>query len=175
MCSKAGNDPEVDVENSNNRLYGATVIMYREAGGPGPVPTPKSKLGQIPLIKPLFAYLAQIDLNSGVIAWRVPFWEGNRELREHPLLRGVELPTRLGTCGNSGPMVATGVFVFIGGGEPFLYAFDKETGVEVWRGATPFKTNANPMTYRSQSGRRFVVIATGRGSNAALVAFARTK
>jgi len=56
-----------------------------------------------------------------------------------------------------------------------LSAFDKATGTEVWRGATPFPTKANPMTYRARSGRQFVVIATGTGSDAALVAFARPK
>ena len=60
----------------------------------------------------------------------------------------------------------------LGGGDPYLYAFDNATGAELWRGATPFRTNANPMTYRTRSGRQFVVIATGRGTDAALVAFA---
>ena len=107
--------------------------------------------------------------------WKVPFGEGSLEVREHPLLRGVELPERLGTRGNSGPMATRGGLVFVGGGEPYLYAFDMATGVEVWRGATPFPTNGNPMTYRALSGRQFVVIATGAGADAALVAFARPK
>ena len=63
--------------------------------------------------------------------------------------------------------------MFLGGGAPYLYAFDKATGAEVWRGATAFPTYANPMTYRARSGRQFAVIATGRGTDAALVAFAR--
>jgi len=63
--------------------------------------------------------------------------------------------------------------VFLGGGEPYLYAFDKATGAELWRGAVPFKTYGNPMTYRARSGRQFVVVATGREADAALVAFAR--
>ena len=149
--------------------------MYREAGGPGAAQTPESRLGPIPLIKPPYAHLVAIDLNAGEIAWKVPFGEGSRELREHPLLRGVELPARLGTRGNSGPMVTKGGLVFVGAGAPYLYAFDKATGAEVWRGATPFRTNANPMTYRAQSGRQFIVIATGREADAALVAFARPR
>ena len=112
-----------------------------------------------------------IDLNQGEIAWKVPFGEGSRRLREHPLLRDVELPERLGTRGNSGPMVTKGGLVFLGGGAPYLYAFNKATGAEIWRGATPFPTNGNPMTYRTRTGRQFVVIATGAGPDAALVAF----
>ena len=67
--------------------------------------------------------------------------------------------------------VTAGDLLFIGGGDPYLYAFDKATGAEVWRGATPFRTSGNPMTYRTASGRQFIVIATGAGPDAALVAF----
>ena len=173
VCENVGTDPEVDVAYSNNCPYGATLVMYREAGGPAVAQAPESELGPIPLIKPPYAHLVAIDLNAGEIAWKVPFGEGRPEVREHPLLRGVELPERLGTRGNSGPLVTGGGLVFVGGGEPYLYAFDKATGAELWRGATPFPTNANPMTYRARSGRQFVVIATGAGQDAALVAFAR--
>jgi len=148
--------------------------MYREAGGPAVAQAPESELGPIPLIKPPYAHLVAIDLNAGEIAWKVPFGECRPEVREHPLLRGVEPPERLGTWGNSGPVTGGGL-VFVGGGEPCLYAFDKATGAELWRGATPFPTNANPMTYRAGSGRQFVVIATGAGPDAALVSFARPR
>ena len=83
-----------------------------------------------------------IDLNAGEIAWKVPFGEGSREMCKHPLLRGIELTERLGTRGNSGPMVTKRGLVFLGGAAPYLYTFDK---------------------------------ATGAGSDAALVAFARPK
>ena len=175
VCVNDGNDPEVDVEYSNNCPYGATILMFREADGPGAAQTPESRLGPIPLIKPPYAHLVTIDLNAGEIAWKVPFGEGSRELREHPLLQGVALPERLGTRGNAGPMVTKGGLVFVGGGAPYLYAFDKATGAEVWRGATPFKTYANPMTYRARSARQFIVIATGAGADAALVAFAQSR
>ncbi len=175
VCVNAGNDPEVDVAYSNNCPYGATLLMFNEADGPGAGKAPESGLDPIPLIKPPWAHLVAIDLNAGEIAWKVPFGEGDPEMREHPLLRGVELPARLGTRGNAGPMVTKGGLVFLGGGAPYLYAFDKATGAEVWRGATPYKTFGNPMTYRARSGRQFVVIATGRGADAALVAFARVR
>ena len=172
VCENQGDDPRVDVEYSNNCPYGATRVMFQEAGGPGAVEAPESALGPIPLTKPPYAHLVAIDLNAGEIAWRAPFGEGSEEIRTHPLLRGVDLPERLGTLGNSGPLVTKGGLVFLGGGDPYLYAFDNRTGAELWRGATPFATNANPMTYRTESGRQIVVIATGRGADAALVAFA---
>ena len=172
VCENLGDDPRVDVEYSNNCPFGATLVMYREAGGPGTAQAPESELGPIPLTKPPYAHLVAIDLNVGAIAWKVPFGEGSEEIRTHPLLQGVDLPERLGTLGNSGSLVTKGGLVFLGGGDPYLYAFDKSTGSEIWRGATPFPTNANPMTYRTPSGRQFVVIATGRGTDAALIAFA---
>ena len=170
VCENAGADPNVDVEYSNNCPRGSYAIMFRNR--PGAAEVARSRLGPIPLIKPPYAYLVAIDLNAGEIAWKVPFGEGSRIMRNHPMLRGVELPERLGTPGNPGPMVTAGGLVFLGGGAPYLYAFDKATGEEIWRGATPHRTSANPMTYRARSGRQFVVIATGAGPDAALVAFA---
>ena len=113
-----------------------------------------------------------IDLNVGEIVWKEPFGDGSDELRAHPLLRDVDLPERLGTLGNSGPLVTKVGLVFLDGGGPYLYPIDKATGVELWRGATQFPTNSYPMTYRTRSGRQSVVIATGRGTDAALAAFA---
>ena len=69
-------------------------------------------------------------------------------------------------------MVTKSGLVFIGGGDGYLYAFDKKTGKEVWRGKVPYQDTAVPMTYRTRSGRQFVVAATGTGANNALVAFA---
>ena len=168
VCRNAGADPDVDVEYSNNCPRGAAAAVFRSR--PGATQLAQSRLGAIPLIKPPYAYLVAIDLNEGEIAWRVPFGEGSRIIRSHPLLQDVTLPARLGTPGNSGPMVTKGGLVFLGG--EMLYAFDKATGDEVWRGATTFRTSGNPMTYTASSGRQYVVIATGAGPDAALTAFA---
>jgi quinoprotein glucose dehydrogenase len=129
-------------------------------------------LGPIPLTKPPYAHLVAMDMNRGEVSWKVVFGEGSAAMRNHPLLKGVELPSRLGTPGNQGVAVTKGGLVFIGGGEPYLYAFDKMTGQELWRGSTQGRTAANPITYQTKSGRQFVVIATGSGSDAAIVAFA---
>jgi quinoprotein glucose dehydrogenase len=131
-------------------------------------------LGPIPLTKPPYAHLLAVDMNRGEFAWKVVFGEGSAALRRHPLLKGVELPDRLGTPGNQGVAVTKGGLVFIGGGEPYLYAFDKMTGRELWRGSTDGRTGGNPISYQTQSGRQFVIISTGGGANSepGLVAFA---
>jgi quinoprotein glucose dehydrogenase len=127
----------------------------------------------LPLTSPPYAVLTAIDLNKGEIAWKVPLGEGNPSLRNHPRLKGVTLPDRLGSPNNrGGAMVTRSGLVFIGGGDGYLYAFDTRTGSEVWRGKVPHANTANPMTYRTRSGRQFIVIATGMGTEHALVAFA---
>ena len=128
--------------------------------------------GGLPLVSPPYAELVGIDLNKGDIAWRVPLGEGSPAVRNHPLLKGVALPDRLGSPQNlGGPLVTASGLVFIGGGDGYLYAFDVKTGKELWRGRVPFNNSANPMTYRTKSGRQFVVMATGASDQNALVAF----
>jgi quinoprotein glucose dehydrogenase len=125
----------------------------------------------IPLTKPPYGHLTAIDLQHGAISWRIPFGD-NPALRSHPLLRNAALPPQLGASGNAGPLVTAGGLVFVGGGDAALHAFDKATGRELWKADLPRRTTATPMTYRAASGRQFVVIATGAGQDAALVAFA---
>jgi quinoprotein glucose dehydrogenase len=128
--------------------------------------------GGLPLVSPPYAVLTAIDLNRGEIVWKVPLGD-NPNVRNHPLLKGVALPDRLGSSGNSGgAMVTRSGLVFIGGGDGYFYAFETKTGKEVWREKIPYTGTANPMTYRTQSGRQFIVMATGTGENNALLAFA---
>jgi quinoprotein glucose dehydrogenase len=128
----------------------------------------------VPILKPPYAHLVAIDLNRGSIAWKVPFGDAP-ELRSVPALKGVPLPDRLGAVGPPGAIVTKGGLVFVGGNDMALSAFDKITGREVWRHILPRQATATPMTYLAPDGRQFVLIATGRGEDTALVAFARSK
>ena len=151
-----GSDPLVDVPYSNRFGGGG-----EDAGVEG-----------LPLTSPPYAVLAAVDLNKGEIAWKAPLGEGNPAIRSHPLLKGVTLPDRLGSPNNrGGPLVTRSGLVFIGGGDRYLYAFDAKNGKEVWRTGIPFANTANPMTYRTRSGRQFIVVATGMGTDHALLGF----
>jgi quinoprotein glucose dehydrogenase len=132
---------------------------------------PGTKLGAIPLIKPPYAQLIAIELNKGEILWRAPLGEGSSAIRNHPLLKGVQLPDRLGSPGNGGAILTGGGLIFVGGGDGHLYAFDKNNGREVWRGKLPHVNAENTMTYRTHAGRQFVLTSTGAGADASLVAF----
>ena len=125
----------------------------------------------LPLLKPPYGHLVAIDLNRGAIKWRVPFGD-TPSLRRHPALKGVTLPASLGVAGAPGVLATAGGLVFGGGGDLALHAIDAATGAEVWHAALPRRVNGTPMTYRSSSGRQFVVVATGGGEDASLVAFA---
>jgi quinoprotein glucose dehydrogenase len=128
----------------------------------------------LPLLKPPYGHLVAIDLNRGTIKWRVPFGD-TPSIRAHPALKGVALPPALGSAGAPGMVATAGGLVIGGGGDLALRAVDASTGVEVWHAALPRRVNGTPMTYRSQGGRQFVVVATGGGEDASLVAFALDK
>ena len=128
--------------------------------------------GGLPLVSPPYAVLAAIDLNRGEMVWRVPLGD-NATVRNHPLLKGVTLSDRLGSFGNlGGAMVTKSGLIFIGGGDGYFYAFETKTGREVWRAKIPYNNTANPMTYRTKSGKQFIVMATGSSDQNALLAFA---
>jgi glucose dehydrogenase len=101
----------------------------------------------------------------------VPFGD-TASLRTHPALKGVALPPALGAAGASGVLVTASGLVIGGGGDLALRAVDAASGSEVWHAALPRRANGTPMTYRSSAGRQFVVVATGGGEDASLVAFA---
>jgi quinoprotein glucose dehydrogenase len=126
--------------------------------------------GGLPINKPPYGSLTAIDLNTGDHRWQVPVGD-TPGVRRHPLLQSLNLPP-LGVAGSPGPMVTRGGLVFLTGGGSVLYAIDKMNGRVLWEHDLGKTGYANPMTYRTRAGKQFVVIATGSGSNAELMAFA---
>ena len=124
----------------------------------------------LPLYKPPYGHLTAIDLNAGEIVWQIPFGD-TPWLRDHPALKGVKLPNRLGVIGPSGTLTTKGGLIFVGGGDHAFHAVNTLDGDELWHMKFPHMVNATPMTYLTRSGRQFVVVATGAGDNASLVAF----
>ena len=84
----------------------------------------------------------------------------------------MRLPPLLGVAGAPGGIVTKGGLVFVTGGGSTLYAIDKTTGATLWQADLGRRAYSVPMTYRTRAGKQFVVIATGAGADAELVAFA---
>jgi len=157
VAANNGSDPLVDVPYSNMFV----------------APAPPSRLGGLPIVKPPYATLSAVNLNTGTIAWQVPAGEGSGAVRKSPLLSGVRLPDRLGNPESKGGAIVTASgLLFMGGGDGFLYAYDKRDGRELWRGPLPAGNTATPMTYRTRAGKQFIVIAAGAGPDGVLTAYA---
>jgi quinoprotein glucose dehydrogenase len=125
----------------------------------------------MPVNKPPYGTLTAIDMSTGEHRWQVPLGD-TPEVRSNPALKGVTLPARLGVAGAPGGVVTRGGVIFLTGGGNTLYAIDTRDGTVRWEQALGQRGYANPMTYRTRAGRQFVVIATGIGAGAKLMAFA---
>jgi quinoprotein glucose dehydrogenase len=128
----------------------------------------------VPILKPPYGNLVAIDLNRGEIAWKVPFGD-MPQLRSNPALKDAALPPRLGAAGAAGVIVTRSGLILGGGNDTALNAFDARNGRELWRHVLPREAGGTPATYLDANGRQVVVIATGRGEDTALVAFALSK
>ena len=116
----------------------------------------------LPLVKPPWARVTAIDLNTGEIRWMTPNGWGPVD---HPALAGIDT----GMLGGSyGAPLLTKSLLFVtqsGRGEknsPRLNVFDKRTGELLGHVDLPGVPNANPVTYMHQ-GRQYIVVATGGG------------
>ena len=111
---------------------------------------------RLPCNRAPWGLLTAVDLEAGAIKWQVA-------LGSMKGFGGANADVPLGSISLGGPIVTAGGLVFIGGTvDPFLRAFDVETGREVWKGALPAAGHATPMTYQlTPGGKQFVVIAAG--------------
>ena len=109
-----------------------------------------------PCTAPPWGMLAAVDMTEGKIRWQVP-------LGSMQDFGGQQQPVPPGSINLGGPIVTAGGLVFIAGTfDPFMRAFDVETGKELWKTRLPDSGHATPMTYRlNANGKQYVVIAAG--------------
>ena len=170
---KATNDPALAKISALTRTETRNAAYGRDPASPGLRVTVTDETGQrlppLPINKPPYGTLTAIDLNTGEHRWQVPVGD-SPNIRNHPLLKNLNLPP-LGVSGSPGPIVTAGGLVFLSGGGSVLYAIDAQNGSTLWSSDLGQSAYSVPMTYRTRDGKQFIVIATGSGANAKLVAF----
>ncbi|HEX6895036.1 MAG TPA: pyrroloquinoline quinone-dependent dehydrogenase [Bryobacteraceae bacterium] len=150
------------------------------AGGRGGAAAPGGVTVQgLPLLKPPYGRITAIDLDKGEFRWQIAHGETPDNIRNHPALKGLNIP-RTGRSGLIG-VLTTKTLVIAGEAGFFttstgtrgamLRAYDKMTGQEVGAVYMPAPQTGSPMTY-SLNGEQYLVVAIGGGNySGELVAF----
>ena len=138
----------------------ATLRYIRRSTAAGPV-MPRG----LPLWKPPYTRMTAIDMNTGEHAWMIPTGRGDR-IRNHPLLRGLDLPPLGGDAGRSGPLLTRTLLIHAltaggSGNGPRLVAYDKRTGAEVGSIDLPAGALGAPMTYLLDGAQHIALTVGG--------------
>lgn len=132
----------------------------------------------LPIIKPPYGRITAIDVSRGTIVWQSVHGETPDHIKNHPRLKGVNVP-RTGQSGILGTLT-TRTLVICGDCGLFtdekgvkgarLRAYDKATGEEKGAVFIPIVTTGAPMTYMHE-GKQYIVVALGSENGASLAAF----
>ena len=169
------------------RYHQGTVLSgARRSGGSGSAGAPAGgsvtalEVQGLPLIKPPYGRITAIDMDTGTIRWQVPHGETPERIRDHPALKGLDIP-RTGRPGNVGTLVTKTLLI---AGEPgfgptpsgqrgsMLRAYDKRTGSEAGAVYMPAPQTGSPMTYLLNGRQHLVVAISGGSYSGELLAFA---
>jgi quinoprotein glucose dehydrogenase len=133
-------------------------------------PIPRLEVAGLPIVKPPYGLLAAIDLHEGKILWQVPHGDTPDQVRNHPALKGVNVP-KTGQNGSVGLLI-TKTLVILGDPEvtttdehprgALLRAYDKATGEQVGSVYLPAPQSGSPMTYLAD-GKQYLVVAVSGG------------
>jgi quinoprotein glucose dehydrogenase len=133
-------------------------------GGPGPQ--------GLSLVKPPYGVVAAVNLDKGELMWQVPHGDTPDNVRNHPALKGLNIP-KTGQGGSVGVLVTKTLVI---AGDPqvtttpdhprgaMIRAYDKMTGKEVGAVWMPAAVSGSPMTYKGPDGRQYIVIAVSGGN-----------
>jgi quinoprotein glucose dehydrogenase len=127
----------------------------------------------LPIFKPPYGTLSAVNLDRGEIMWQVPHGDTPDSVRNHPALKGLNIP-KTGQPGTSGVgLMVTKTLVVMGDSQitttpehargAMLRAYDKATGKEIGAVYLPAPQSGSPMTYMWQ-GKQYIVVAVGGGN-----------
>lgn len=133
----------------------------------------------LPLVKPPYGSISAIDLNKGEILWQVAHGDTPDNVKNHPALKGVNIP-RTGRAGVIGTLITKTLVIAGEAGvatQPdgrrgaLLRAYDKASGKDAGAVYMPSGQTGSPMTY-SLNGRQYIVVAIGgQGYEAEFLAY----
>jgi quinoprotein glucose dehydrogenase len=125
----------------------------------------------LPIVKPPYGLLSAINLDKGEIIWQVAHGDTPDIVRNHPLLKGKDIP-KTGQNGAVG-LVVTKTLVIMGDPQvtttpdhprgAMLRAYDKATGKQVGAVFIPAPQSGSPMTYMLK-GKQYIVVAVSGGA-----------
>jgi quinoprotein glucose dehydrogenase len=127
----------------------------------------------LPLVKPPYGVLSAVNLDRGEITWQVPHGDTPDNVRNHPALKGLNIP-KTGQVGVGGVgLMVTKTLVVMGDPQvtttpehprgAMLRAYDKATGKEVGALLMPAPQSGSPMTYMLE-GKQYIVVAISGGN-----------
>ena len=139
-------------------------------------------INRLPVYKPLFQGLAAYDMNTGAKLWDIPIGETPENIRDHPLLAGIDTSATGGT-GHSIQMVMGDLLIqttedlrgdteLNNNGNPYLNARDLHTGEILAQAEIPIPGQYGMMAYMHED-RQYIVVQSGsvkRGQPGGLVA-----
>lgn len=133
----------------------------------------------LPIMKPPYGQISAIDLGKGEIVWQIAHGETPDSVRNHPDLKGLNIP-RTGRPGPVGSLTTKTLLISgeagfgptpTGARGAMLRAYDKATGKEVGAVYIPAPQTGTPMTYMV-NGKQYIVLAvSGAGYSGELIAF----
>jgi quinoprotein glucose dehydrogenase len=146
----------------------AAAAAPNPGGGEGGAPV--MTVQGLPLIKPPYGRITAIDLDKGEIRWQVANGETPDAIKNHPALKGRDIP-RTGQRGHLGTLVTktlliageSGYTTTPSGRGAMLRAYDKASGKEVGAVYMPAPQSGSPMTYMF-NGKHYIVIAVSGGN-----------
>jgi quinoprotein glucose dehydrogenase len=124
------------------------------------------------ILKPPYSTISAISLSKGEIVWQVPHGDTPDPIRNHPALKGINIPKTGQSTYNVGTLV-TKTLVIAGDGQvtttpehprgAMLRAYDKASGRQVGAVLMPAGQSGSPMTY-SVNGRQYIIVAVSGGN-----------
>ena len=127
----------------------------------------------LPMVKPPYGLLAAVNLDRGELMWQTPHGDTPDNVRNHPMLRGKEIP-KTGQAGTAGVgLLVTKTLVIMGDPQvtttsehprgAMLRAYDKMTGKQVGAIYMPAPQSGSPMTYMVD-GKQYIIVAISGGN-----------